>query len=240
MCNHLATVNTLQIHALLSLRLIYGSKLARPSTVASALMKQQPCRGTGRLVEGQPSRMGSWRQIWRWFDANGSDSLMDKGINNAWIDGWEHGFEDGKKAAYAKLREFSHNHPHLQDEDDEERGRRSQSGARRSPSKGSPSKRRKKNNASHTFTQAQEFMVDADTLQRPIFSVKLDDGQWKAYPQPIQEKLRESWDVIKPKPVRYEWDAHDRTQLQNKQQVCLLYTSPSPRDLSTSRMPSSA
>ena len=36
------------------------------------------------------------------------------------------------------------------------------------------------------------------------------------------------------------WGARESTRRQNLERDCLLYTSPSPRDLSTSRMPSSA
>ena len=38
----------------------------------------------------------------------------------------------------------------------------------------------------------------------------------------------------------YDVDFNKRTELDVKDMTCLLYTSPSPRDLSTSRMPSSA
>ena len=39
---------------------------------------------------------------------------------------------------------------------------------------------------------------------------------------------------------RYEDDRYDRDDDDDRYEDCLLYTSPSPRDLSTSRMPSSA
>ena len=37
-----------------------------------------------------------------------------------------------------------------------------------------------------------------------------------------------------------QWHSYEVVGLENNKDVCLLYTSPSPRDLSTSRMPSSA
>ena len=42
-------------------------------------------------------------------------------------------------------------------------------------------------------------------------------------------------------PDKGEWgDSYERKQAEDGEDICLLYTSPSPRDLSTSRMPSSA
>ena len=41
-------------------------------------------------------------------------------------------------------------------------------------------------------------------------------------------------------PLRNQWNWSWRFTVPNRAQTCLLYTSPSPRDLSTSRMPSSA
>ena len=68
----------------------------------------------------------------------------------------------------------------------------------------------------------------------PTFRDK--NGYWKNFP-PFKEKNLEAQDLASPWAFRnvlphawafYEW------------RRCLLYTSPSPRDLSTSRMPSSA
>ena len=36
------------------------------------------------------------------------------------------------------------------------------------------------------------------------------------------------------------WQKDSKTSFEDRYKICLLYTSPSPRDLSTSRMPSSA
>ena len=38
----------------------------------------------------------------------------------------------------------------------------------------------------------------------------------------------------------YEFEVEDKKKFTSEIEACLLYTSPSPRDLSTSRMPSSA
>ena len=51
---------------------------------------------------------------------------------------------------------------------------------------------------------------------------------WLDYHTPVKGKGSELSDAIKDKTKKYN------------QGACLLYTSPSPRDLSTSRMPSSA
>ena len=54
-------------------------------------------------------------------------------------------------------------------------------------------------------------------------------------------------DVVKPDPIKvpqsniqYEDPLREATKLPNYNKVCLLYTSPSPRDRQKSRMPSSA
>jgi len=43
-----------------------------------------------------------------------------------------------------------------------------------------------------------------------------------------------------PEELRYRAESHNRLNRAHPETICLLYTSPSPRDLSTSRMPSSA
>ena len=48
----------------------------------------------------------------------------------------------------------------------------------------------------------------------------------------VSKKLREGWEFVRAEEIKNELGDHDYP--------CLLYTSPSPRDMSASRMPSSA
>ena len=52
-------------------------------------------------------------------------------------------------------------------------------------------------------------------------------------------KLQNIWNAAASEPPE-QWDAKFVVEEKDKMLTCLLYTSPSPRDLSTSRMPSSA
>jgi len=66
-------------------------------------------------------------------------------------------------------------------------------------------------------------------LHRSAASLAIDSHEWTKARKLIEEALA----IGPPDSIR-----HELSELSEK--VCLLYTSPSPRDLSTSRMPSSA
>ena len=70
----------------------------------------------------------------------------------------------------------------------------------------------------------------------PIFKEKPEEAgtNWSRWYKVLTEKMT-SGDVIQVAEV-----VRDLTHAQINKGICLLYTSPSPRDLSTSRMPSSA
>ena len=83
---------------------------------------------------------------------------------------------------------------------------------------------------------------DTGGLLAPLES---DLGDAPAEITPAEQQDAETGVVLKPKrspnlPTEEERRAHEVSHVPYRSWSCLLYTSPSPRDLSTSRMPSSA
>ena len=65
----------------------------------------------------------------------------------------------------------------------------------------------------------------------------VEPGSWVSVP--VEQPVVEATEVIKEAGFQID-DARHRVYFASRGEYCLLYTSPSPRDLSTSRMPSSA
>ena len=66
------------------------------------------------------------------------------------------------------------------------------------------------------------------------------ESMWKEDSKLDDEKLDHDSLAIPRKHAKYLQLLNQVTMLRDEHELCLLYTSPSPRDLSTSRMPSSA
>ena len=74
-----------------------------------------------------------------------------------------------------------------------------------------------------------EYMVDSDPKMKVSIESKLDS---------IDEEM---WKTIEQTVIEFEFGKTKKEELENiKEYYCLLYTSPSPRDATLSRMPSSA
>jgi len=76
-----------------------------------------------------------------------------------------------------------------------------------------------------------QFVIDPENQRQVMTEMKVPEDQWNNFINDRQGVVAGA-NLAK----RFGWKVGDRIPLKN----CLLYTSPSPRDLSTSRMPSSA
>ena len=94
------------------------------------------------------------------------------------------------------------------------------------PKKKKKSKSRKKTSKRKKVKKRKKILKRKKKIKSKIKKVKINN-------EGSTQEL-----IFKPKPEWVKSGLINKSQYQNK--YCLLYTSPSPRDLSTSRMPSSA
>ena len=97
--------------------------------------------------------------------------------------------------------------------------------------------------SSTTPSWASTFKIYLKNNTPEYYNIALDryynsvDGNvWLSFPSSERNKVKEGQFII----LKKEHDNDLPVQVNNRYKICLLYTSPSPRDLSTSRMPSSA
>ena len=90
----------------------------------------------------------------------------------------------------------------------------------------------KKQRAPERPQRVREIIRDAEVVEPDI--VYAEEVKPKPRPKPRQAEKSKPRTLVKKDMWQQSVSEHVRTH------ICLLYTSPSPRDLSTSRMPSSA
>ena len=86
---------------------------------------------------------------------------------------------------------------------------------------------------------------DIRTILNRIDGLNVDEHQYQPFPEKDEFDINEDEDFeevlgVLGFPEDELWEAEYRGRKVPLNKPCLLYTSPSPRDLSTSRMPSSA